>query len=458
MDFELDDKTKKLFAEEKMGKLIFMMSFPVIVAVMISAIYNVVDTIFIGRSVGELGIAGISVAFPLQLMINSLGILIGLGGSSVISRALGANDAIKAKKTIGMSYFTGIALYIIVLLGTMPILNSVIYGLGANAETAIYAKEYLQYIVPGSVFILLAVSGGNLLMAQGKPELAMVQLVAGAALNLIFDPIFILVLDMGVSGAAIATIISQGLSLLIVLYFQFSKVTRITPKITDFIKVRFRVIWEIISLGIPAFLQEVGASIMIIIVNNILRGLGGAATSSLLAVFGILNKLLIFLITPLIGIAQGFMPIAGYNFGAKNFKRIKEAFKTASISTFLVTTVIVAAVIVFPETILLFFTKEAALVAVGMTPMRIMYCALPLATFSVVSAMYFMGIGKVVPSIIISLSRQVLLLIPILLILTRIFGLAGLWISFPIADALSVVISILWVKKEAQHIGFQTSL
>ena len=168
MDFELDDKTKKLFSEEKMGKLIFMMSFPVIIAIMISAIYNVVDTIFIGRSVGELGIAGISIGFPVQLTINSLGILIGLGGSSVISRALGASDTRKAAQTIGMSYFTGIALYIIVLLGTMPILNSVITGLGANAETAVYANEYLQYIIPGSVFILLAVSGGNLLMAQGK--------------------------------------------------------------------------------------------------------------------------------------------------------------------------------------------------------------------------------------------------------------------------------------------------
>ena len=242
MDFELDEKTKKLFSEEKMGKLIFMMSFPVIIAVMISAIYNVVDTIFIGRSVGELGIAGISIGFPVQLTINSLGILIGLGGSSVISRALGENDIRKAKQTIGMSYLTGIMLYIIVLLGTLPVLNSVIAGLGANAETAVYAKEYLQYIIPGSVFILLAVSGGNLLMAQGKPELAMVQLVAGAALNLIFDPIFILVFEMGVSGAAIATIISQGLSLFIVLFFQFSKVTTIAPQLTDFIKVRLKVI------------------------------------------------------------------------------------------------------------------------------------------------------------------------------------------------------------------------
>ena len=202
-------------------------------------------------------------------------------------------------------------------------------------------------------------------------------------------------------------------------------------------------------------MQEVGASIMIIVVNNILKSLGGIQTTSLLAVFGILNKLLIFLITPLIGIAQGFMPIAGYNFGSKNFGRIKEAFKTASVSTFVITTIIVAAVIVFPETILSFFTKEPSLVAAGITPMRIMYCALPLATFSVVSAMYFMGIGKVVPSIIISLARQVLILIPILLVLTKVAGLNGLWISFPIADVLSVVLTIIWTKKEMNSYGLQ---
>ncbi len=452
MDFELDDKTRKLFSEERMGKLLFSMSLPVIVAIIISAIYNVADTIYIGRSVGQLGVAGIGIGFPIQLMINSLGILIGLGGASVISRALGAKDMRKAERTVGTTYLIGVIIYIIFIIATIPFLKNVVSGLGANYEVAPYALEYLNYIIPGSIFILLAVGAGNLLMAQGKPELAMMQLVVGAILNLILDPIFIFVFKLGVSGAAIATVISQGLSFLMVLYFQFSKMTSIMPKAIDFIKIKLKIVWEIVSLGTPAFLQEIGASILIIVVNNVLNNIGGAATSSLLAVFGILNKLLIFLITPLIGIAQGFMPIAGYNYGAKNFGRIKEAFKLSTISAFIVTLVIIAVVLVFPGAILSIFTGNTSLIQTGIIPLRVMYLALPFATFSVVASMYFMGIGKVIPAVVISLSRQTLILIPILLILSSIFGLNGVWIAFPIADLLSVIIAMIWIKIEFRRI------
>ncbi len=458
MDFEFDDKTRKLFAEEKMGKLLFSMSFPVIIAIIISAIYNVADTIYIGRSVGELGVAGIGIGFPIQLMINSLGILIGLGGASVISRALGAKNKKKAERTVGMTYLIGVLIYIVFIVATMPFLDNVIGGLGANSEVAPYALEYLNYIIPGSIFILLAVGAGNLLMAQGKPELAMMQLVVGAILNLILDPIFIFVFKLGVSGAAIATVISQGLSFLMVLYFQFSKMTSIMPKAVDFIKIKLNIVWEIVSLGTPAFLQEVGASILIIVVNNVLSDIGGAATSSLLAVFGILNKLLIFLITPLIGIAQGFMPIAGYNYGAKNFGRIKEAFKLSMMSAFFVTLAIVAIVLIFPGTILSIFTNNAALVQSGIMPLRLMYLALPFATFSVIASMYFMGIGKVIPAVVISLSRQTLILIPLLLILSSIFGLNGVWIAFPIADLLSVIIAMIWIKTNFRKINYTEAI
>ena len=454
MDFEFDEKTRKLFSEERMGKLLFSMSLPVIIAIIISAIYNVADTIFIGRSVGQLGVAGIGIGFPIQLMINSLGILIGLGGASVISRALGAKDMRKAERTIGTTYLIGVIIYILFIIATMPFLDKVVSGLGANSEVAPYALEYLNYIIPGSIFILLAVGAGNLLMAQGKPELAMMQLVVGAILNLILDPIFIFVFKLGVSGAAIATVISQGLSFVMVLYFQFSKMTSIMPKAVDFIKIKLTIVWEIVSLGTPAFLQEVGASILIIVVNNVLNNIGGAATSSLLAVFGILNKLLIFLITPLIGIAQGFMPIAGYNYGAKNFGRIKEAFKLSTISAFIVTLAIVAIVLVFPGAILSIFTNDAALVQIGIIPLRVMYLALPFATFSVVASMYFMGIGKVIPAVVISLSRQTLILIPILILLSSILGLKGVWIAFPIADLLSVIIAVIWIKTNFRKITY----
>ncbi len=452
MEFEYDDKTRKMFSEEKMGKLLFSMSLPVIIAIIISAIYNIADTIYIGRSVGQLGVAGVGIGFPIQLMVNSLGILIGLGGASVISRALGANDMRKAERTIGTTYLIGILIYIVFIIATMPFLNSVVSGLGANSEVAPYALEYLSYIVPGSIFILLAVGAGNLLMAQGKPELAMLQLVVGAILNIILDPIFIFVFQMGVSGAAIATVISQGLSLLMVLYFQFSKLTSLMPKAVDFIKIKMQLVWEIISLGTPGFLQEIGASILIIVVNNVLNNVGGSATSSLLAIFGILNKLLLFLITPLIGIAQGFMPIAGYNFGAKNFDRVKEAFKLSIISAFVITLAIVIIVIVFPGFILSVFTKDAVLIQTGIMPLRLMYIALPFATYSVVASMYFMGIGKVAPAVVISLSRQTLILIPVLLLLSSIFGLNGVWISFPIADLLSIVIAAIWMKNEFRQV------
>ena len=452
MEFEFDEKTSKMFEEEKMGKLLFMMSVPVIFAIIISAIYNIADTIYIGRSVGTLGVAGISIGFPIQLMINSLGLLIGMGGSSVISRALGKKDVGRANSTIGMTFLIGIVMYVLILLATMPFFETLIVGLGANSDVAPYAAEYLRIVIPGSVFILLAIGVGNLFMAQGKPELAMMQLVVGAILNIALDPIFIFVFNMGVSGAAIATVISQGLSFVMVLYLQFSNKTSLTPKIKDFITVKFRVIGEILALGTPAFLQEVGASILIIVVNNVINRIGGISTTLLIAVFGIMNKLLIFLITPLIGIAQGFMPIAGYNYGAKNYERIKEAFKTACISAFLSTLVIVGLVIIFPTFVLSLFTKDADLIKAGIAPLRIIYMALPFVTFNVMAAMYFMGIGKAMPAAVVSLSRQVIILIPLLLILSSFMGLTGLWISFPIADVLSVVFAMVWMKKEMQSI------
>ncbi len=453
MEFEFDDKTKMLFEKEKMGKLLFMMPFPVIIAIIISAIYNIADTIYIGRSVGTLGVAGIGIGFPIQLMVNSLGLLIGMGGSSVISRALGNKNLSKANSTIGMTFLIGIILYVIILVSTMPSLESVVKGLGATDEIIPYAMDYLKIIIPGSIFILLAVGIGNLFMAQGKPELSMMQLVVGAILNIALDPLFIFVFKMGIKGAAIATVISQGLSFAMVMYFQFSKRTSLIPKFKDFIQIKFKIIGEVISLGTPAFLQEVGASVLIVVVNNVLFRIGGAATTSLLAVFGILNKMLIFLITPLIGIAQGFMPIAGYNFGAKNFERIKEAFKKASISAFLLTLAIIAIVFLIPSNILSLFTNDKALIDAGILPLRIMYIALPFVTYNVMASMYFMGIGKAIPAAILSLARQVIILIPLLLVLSRIFGLTGLWVSFPIADILSVIVALIWMKKEMYSIS-----
>jgi len=453
MGFEFDDKTKMLFEKEKMGKLLFMMSFPVIIAIIISAIYNIADTIYIGRSVGTLGVAGIGIGFPIQLMVNSLGLLIGMGGSSVISRALGNKNLSKANSTIGMTFLIGTILYLIILVTTMPSLESVVKGLGATDEIIPYAMDYLKIIIPGSIFILLAVGIGNLFMAQGKPELSMMQLVVGAILNIALDPIFIFVFKMGIKGAAIATVISQGLSFAMVMYFQFSKRTSLIPKFKDFIQIKFKIIGEVIALGTPAFLQEVGASVLIVVVNNVLFRIGGAATTSLLAVFGILNKMLIFLITPLIGIAQGFMPIAGYNFGAKNFERIKEAFKKASISAFLLTLIIIVIILLIPSSILSLFTNDNALIDAGILPLRIMYIALPFVTFNVMASMYFMGIGKAIPAAILSLARQVIILIPLLLVLSRIFGLMGLWVSFPIADILSVIVALIWMKKEMYSIS-----
>ncbi len=442
MEMDFDEKTQKLFAQEKMGKLLFMMSFPVIIAVAISAVYNIVDTIFISRSVGILGVAGIGIGFPIQLLVNSIGLLLGLGGMSVISRALGAGKHEDACKTLGQTYVIGAIFYLLLLL-SLPFIDSIISALGANAEVAPYAREYLLVILPGSIFILTAISAGNLFMAQGKPALAMVQLVTGALLNIALDPLFIFVFDMGVTGAAIATVISQGVSLLLVLYFQFSKQTSLTPKVNHFIRIDPRLMGQIVVMGIPGFLQEVGVSILIVLVNNIINRIGAASTTALLAIFGILNRLLLFIITPLIGIAQGFMPIAGFNYGAGNTERMKSAFVFSTISSVIVTLVIVTIVWIFPERTLSVFTTDPDIIAKGIVPLRLMFAAMPLVSILVIITFYFMGIGKPVPAIAISLARQLLFFVPVILILSNKIGIFGVWLSFPIADLLALVFAIV---------------
>ncbi len=304
-----------------------------------------------------------------------------------------------------------------------------------------YAREYLAVIIPGSLFILTAISAGNLFMAQGKPELAMVQLVTGALLNIALDPLFIFVFDMGVTGAAIATVLSQGVSLILVLYFQFSKSTSLSPKLKHFIKVDILLMGRIIVMGIPGFLQEIGVSIMIVLVNNVINKIGAASSTSLLAIFGILNRMLLFIITPLIGIAQGYMPIAGYNFGAGNVDRMKSAFSKAAISSFVITLFLVAFTWFFPERILSIFTTDTAIIAAGIVPLRLMFSAPPFVSILVIITFYFMGIGKPAPAIFISLSRQLLFFVPILLILSAKLGIFGIWLTFPIADVLAIILA-----------------
>lgn len=442
MEMEFDEKTKELFAQEKMGRLLFMMSFPVIIAVAISAVYNIVDTIFISRSVGVLGVAGIGIGFPVQILVNSIGLMLGLGGMSVISRALGAGRPEDACKALGQTYVIGLVFYLLLVL-SLPFMDSILSALGANSEVAPYAREYLMVILPGSLFILTAISASNLFMAQGKPALAMVQLVLGALLNIALDPLFIFTFDMGVTGAAIATVLSQAVSLVLVLYFQFSKMTSLSPKLRHFTSIKLTLWGRIIAMGIPGFLQEVGVSIMIVLVNNIINRFGAASSTTLLAIFGILNRMLLFIITPLIGIAQGFMPIAGYNFGAKNMERMKSAFSAAAISSFVITLLLVAITWVFPEAILSIFTTDIEIISGGVVPLRLMFSALPFVSILVIITFYFMGIGKSVPAILISLSRQLIFFVPVILILSGRMGVPGIWLAFPVADILALVFAIV---------------
>ncbi len=434
----------EMLANETIGKLLFKLSTPAMIGMIVQALYNLVDTIFIGRGVGVLGIAGVTIVFPIQMIIMSISLTIGIGGASIISRSLGAKNIQRAEKTMGNIISVVFVLSIIVMiLGNIfivPLLNL----FGATDAILSYSKDYLRIILFGTVFFSFAMSSNNIVRAEGNAKVAMYTMLISAVLNIILDPIFIFSLNLGIKGAALASVIAQAVTAVYLLYYFLKGKSEMKIHIEN-LKPDFRLLSEIFAIGSASFFRNVAGSLMAIILNNLLSLYGGDVY---IAVFGVVNRLIMFIFMPMFGIIQGMQPIVGFNYGAQRLDRVKQVLKISVLTTTIISTVGFLFLMIFPEFFISIFNSDVQLIEIGKKALRIIVLAFPLIGFQIVGASLFQAVGKAVPSLILSMSRQILFFIPLVLILPLFFKLNGIWFAFPIADFLSAIVTFIMFSKE----------
>lgn len=431
---------------KSISQLILKQAIPASIGILVMSINMIVDTIFVGRWIGVLAIAAITVVLPIAFLISSIGMGVGIGGSSIISRALGANKDDKAFKVFGNQISLTIALSILfVLLGTFfstPILRL----FGANGDIITPATEYFDVIVWGVPFLAFAMMGNPVVRAVGKPNYAMLTMLFPAIANIFLDVIFIKFMNLGMYGAGLATSISYAVSGLFILWFFISKRTelKIIPK---YFKLNFSIVKEIVSLGGVTVVRQGTISILTIVLNYSLFKYGGEIS---IAIYGIINRVMLFALFPVLGVTQGFLPIAGYNYGANNTERVKETIKTSILFGTGIAVLIFILIMLFPNELVGVFTEDEKLLNLTPNALIIAFLATPVITTQLIGSAYFQAAGKALPALLLTLLKQGFFLIPLVYILPKFYGVNGVWMSFPIADVLSTVLTYAYLKREVR--------
>lgn len=408
------------------------------VGTLVNTLYNIVDRIFIGQGVGSMAISGLAITFPVTILASSLGMLVGVGAASRISISLGEKRKDTAEKILSNSLLLTIVFNAIVMTFFYIYLDEILLAFGATENTIPYAREYLQIVLVGNVFVSLCYSFNNMMRASGYPQKAMFTMLIGAVLNIILDPIFIFVFKMGIAGVAWATVISMFVGMLFVMhhFVQMDSIIRLKKK---YIRFNRDIILAIVSIGMSPFLMQVAASGVAVLMNTSLIKHGGDLA---VGAFGILNSMTLVIVMIIVGLNQGTQPIIGFNYGAKRFGRVQDTFiYTLKVASIISTSGFVIGMF-FPRTFASAFTRDVALLDIAEAGIRLGLISFPIVGFQIVAGSFFQSIGQAKKAIIQSLSRQILFLVPALLILPNLFGLTGVWMSMPISDFLSALLSL----------------
>lgn len=440
----------KLLGEEKIGKLLLKFSIPAIVGMVVNALYNIIDRIFIGNFVDSLGLAGVTIAFPIMIIIMAFGMLVGIGATSLISIKLGEGNKDEAELILGNAMILLVIFSASVSLLGLIFLDPLLRLFGASPQVLPYSKAYLSIILFGAVFQTIGFGMNNFIRAEGNPKRAMSTMLIGAILNTILDPIFIIVFNMGIRGAALATIISQAVSAAWVLSYFFGGKSSLEVKKENW-RLNINTVTKILAIGSAPFAMQVAASGITTLLNHSLKNYGGDLAIS---AYGAINSFSTILLMPIFGINQGSQPIIGFNYGAKKFDRVKKTFLLAIMTATSFTIIGFIVTRLFPEQLVaLFNSKDRELIEIGANGMKIFFTMLPVIGFQIVSSNYFQATGKPKQAMLLSLSRQVLMLIPAILILPRFFGLDGVWMAGPTADFFATLLTgsfILYELKSLQ--------
>ena len=427
---------------EPIGKLLKNYAVPAIIAMTASSLYNIVDSIFIGHGVGPLAIAGLAVTFPLMNLSAAFGTLVGVGATTMISVLLGQKNYEVANKVLGNVVILNIIIGLIFMGVSLAFLDPILYFFGASENTIGYAREYMQIILAGNAVTHLYLGLNSVLRASGNPKLAMMLTILSVLINIAVAPVLIFWLDMGISGAAIATVAAQIAALAIILAY-FSRKDRILHFSRKIFRLDWRIAKDSLAIGLAPFLMNAAACIVTLFINQQLKKYGGDLA---IGAYGIVNRISFLFIMVNMGLNQGMQPIAGYNYGTRNYTRVKGVmWKTVKYATAVTCTGFLIALLV-PHQAVSVFTSDSQLIEFSAKGLRMLTLAFPLVGFQMVSSNFFQCLGMVNKAILLSMSRQLLFLIPCIYVLPLLWGNIGVWASFPISDFAAFVISaiLMW--------------
>jgi putative MATE family efflux protein len=444
------DRSQEL-GEKSVFSLLMKFSIPAMVGMIVNALYNVVDRIFVGQGVGSLAIAGITVCFPLFAVNMAFSMLIGIGGAALISIRLGERKQEDAEIVLSNGLLALLILAAVMTVFGLLFIDPLLRFFGASEDVLPYARDYMSIILWGAVFQYTSFGMNHYIRAEGNPRTAMLSMIIGAVANTGLDPLFIYTFHMGVKGAALATILSQAISMVWVLSY-FIRGNSLLKFHKKNFRVHTRVLGDIVSIGSAPFAMQLASSVLNIIMNNSLRSYGGDLAISAM---GVINSISMMILMPLFGLNQGAQPIIGYNYGARNYNRVKATLKAAIVAATVIVSIGFLITQIFSRQLIsIFNSKDSELINLGSAGLRIFMFMLPIIGFQIISSNYFQATGKPKYAMVLSLSRQVLLLIPALLILPRLFGLGlkGIWLSGPTADLGASLITALLLIRELRHL------
>lgn len=443
--------------EEKISKLLIKFSVPAIVGMLVNALYNIVDRIYIGNAVelGKNGLAGITIGFPIMLIMLAIGVLFGVGGATLFSIRLGQKCEEEAETVLGNSFVLMIIAGIIYMILGQIFLEPLLKLFGASDVVLPFSIEYMRVIFFGSVFQIVSLGGNHFIRADGSPKIAMMSMFIGAFTNIILDPIFIFGFNMGMAGAALATIIAQAASAIWVTYHFMGKHSKAKLKLKNLV-LKSAIVNKIVTLGMPGFLLQLASSLLNTLLNRNLFIYGGDIAVSGM---GIVNSVQTLMLMPIIGLNQGVQPIISFNFGAKKFERVKEAVKLAIMSATVIVMIGFLMTRFIPSALVSMFNREADLLAFGTMAIGSWFLMMPVVGFQIIAANFFQAIGRSKSAMFLTLTRQIIFLIPAVLIFPEFWGVQGLLYAAPFADLLAAILTgffFIRILKDLTNLSVET--
>lgn len=422
---------------EKVSRLLLHYAIPAVIGTMVNALYNIVDRIFIGQGVGALAISGLTLTFPIMLFMQAFGMLVGIGAATRVSIFLGRKELGQAEHVLGNALTMTLLFGVLTIVPAMIFIKDLLLWFGGSEQTIPYAEAYLYIAIPANLLASLSFSFNAVMRASGYPKKAMSYMLLGAVLNVILDPVFIFVFDLGIRGAAIATVISMAISAAFVLSHFLSKESLIRFR-KKYMALDWKIVWIILTIGVSPFAMQLAGSMVSVFLNNALLREGGDLA---IGAAGIINSVGMLLVMLIIGIAQGTQPIVGFNYGAGLHQRVHDTLRLAIITATCITTSGWLCCELFPSIIVKGFTLDPELIKIASNGLRLNLMGFLVVGSQIVISQFFQSIGFAWKAMFLSLSRQVLFLIPAILVLSSMYGLDGVWLTGPFSDILAAIVA-----------------